>query len=390
MRLVAIPDDEFEAKLQTYKPPTLSDLPKIGTKKKPVPKPKDEEPASEDDDGFVDPWSDMTGRSWPTSAPGSSWRPSAAAVLRGQEPAQPALRGRPGPGQADLPLLASPNWTTRCGGQRRGSKATPSATSGSSSARSSRRSGARTYLRAEGPSRPWERRLARPGHLLLAGPGAAPHATGCPRRGIGRLVQGSAQMLAEVALSVPRAFTVRAERISSFHPGTPACDLNGGTTICTDRIAPAEPAEARVDAFVARHFSLRGTLALHRGALGLDLLRAPLNVVLAPVFVLTRLAAFLARLVRLRRVAAWLGSRRILLPTRVASRVEALVRDELLTPGAVADPCRRPPCNRLRGHPLSCGRDHHQVRRLLKELSLVLVVSAVGSGLILAMAIGMS
>ncbi|MGH7085219.1 MAG: DUF6635 family protein, partial [Acetobacteraceae bacterium] len=36
----------------------------------------------------------------------------------------------------------------------------------------------------------------------------------------------------------------------------------------------------RVAAFVDRHFSLSGSLAMHRQALGLDLLRAPANLVL--------------------------------------------------------------------------------------------------------------
>ena len=37
----------------------------------------------------------------------------------------------------------------------------------------------------------------------------------------------------------------------------------------------------RVDAFVDRHFTLVGSLALHRRAIGWDLLRAPANLFLA-------------------------------------------------------------------------------------------------------------
>ena len=38
---------------------------------------------------------------------------------------------------------------------------------------------------------------------------------------------------------------------------------------------------ARVSPFVRAHFSLPGTLALHRAALGWDILKAPLNLTLA-------------------------------------------------------------------------------------------------------------
>ena len=46
----------------------------------------------------------------------------------------------------------------------------------------------------------------------------------------------------------------------------------------TDRYIAAR--HERVAAFVDRHFSLLGSLRLHRQALGFDLVRAPANVVL--------------------------------------------------------------------------------------------------------------
>lgn len=96
---------------------------------------------------------------------------------------------------------------------------------------------------------------------------------------------------------------------------------------------------AQVDGFVARHFSLRGTLRLHRAALGWDLLRAPLNILLALPFVAVRLLALVARGLRLRRVADWLAARRILLPTAVGQQVERLIATDLLglpVPGQAA------------------------------------------------------
>ncbi len=86
----------------------------------------------------------------------------------------------------------------------------------------------------------------------------------------------------------------------------------------------------RVDDFVRRHFRWPGTLHLHRAALGGDVLRAPVNVVLSPVLALTRASGWLARRLGFQGVAVWLASRRILLGTAVGRQVEALVFADLL------------------------------------------------------------
>ena len=91
-----------------------------------------------------------------------------------------------------------------------------------------------------------------------------------------------------------------------------------------------EKVHAQVDSFVARHFGWRGTLRLHQHALGLDILRAPVNVVLSPVLLLTRLLAAVCAVLRMRAAARWLRGRRIVLRTQVAVRVEAAVATELL------------------------------------------------------------
>jgi hypothetical protein len=87
---------------------------------------------------------------------------------------------------------------------------------------------------------------------------------------------------------------------------------------------------AMVDGFVEHHFIWPGTLRLHSAAFGWDVLRAPINVILSPVLVLTRIAAFLCRRIKLRVVANWLAVRRILLPTSVSRRVEVLIATDLL------------------------------------------------------------
>lgn len=93
-------------------------------------------------------------------------------------------------------------------------------------------------------------------------------------------------------------------------------------------LQPADPGpmtrrESAVRRFVRARYGLRGTLALHRQALGMDLLRAPLNVALAPVFLLVRLLVPVLRRLRLPGVADWLSRRRIFLKSDMAARIEA-------------------------------------------------------------------
>lgn len=86
----------------------------------------------------------------------------------------------------------------------------------------------------------------------------------------------------------------------------------------------------KVDAFVRLHFLWPGCLRLHRAALGGDILRAPVNVLLSPVLLLVRLSGWLCRKAGLRRAGDWLGRCRLLLRTAVAARLEAAIRAELL------------------------------------------------------------
>jgi hypothetical protein len=86
---------------------------------------------------------------------------------------------------------------------------------------------------------------------------------------------------------------------------------------------------ARVVPFVDRHFSLRGTLRLHRAALGWDVLKAPVNLTLAAPQVGMRLGAALAHRVGAHRVAKGLR-RSILLETEVAREIQWLIHMDLL------------------------------------------------------------
>ncbi len=82
--------------------------------------------------------------------------------------------------------------------------------------------------------------------------------------------------------------------------------------------------------FVSKHFTWPGTLYLHSAAFGWDILRAPLNVLLSPILVLTRIVAYACRRADLVCAADWLMRRRILLRTSVARRVEILIAKDLL------------------------------------------------------------
>lgn len=80
--------------------------------------------------------------------------------------------------------------------------------------------------------------------------------------------------------------------------------------------------DAAVRQFVCARYGLRGTLALHREAIGLDLLRAPLNVALSPLFLLVRLLARLLNALGAKRAGAWLARRQIFLKSNVARQIE--------------------------------------------------------------------
>lgn len=86
----------------------------------------------------------------------------------------------------------------------------------------------------------------------------------------------------------------------------------------------------RVRDFVDRHFSLQGTLALHRKAIGWDIARAPLNLWMAVPQAGLMLAAAAARRAGAAKVAERLSSRQLLLRTAVADELSWLLETELL------------------------------------------------------------
>jgi hypothetical protein len=85
-----------------------------------------------------------------------------------------------------------------------------------------------------------------------------------------------------------------------------------------------------VPGFIDRHFSLRGSLAVHRAAIGLDMLRAPANLLLAGPNVGMKALGLLAEQLGHHRLAMRIDGRSLLLRTAVSRRVEWLVVTELL------------------------------------------------------------
>jgi hypothetical protein len=130
---------------------------------------------------------------------------------------------------------------------------------------------------------------------------------------------------------------------------------------------------AMVHAFVRRHFTWPGTVRVHRASLGLDLLRAPINVALAPVFLLFRLTALVLTVARLERAGRWLASRRILLRSDASRAIERAVIDELLRH-------RSPPGDDNTAASERMVEDYVGIRNAVAEI--VTTVLVLGTGLI--------
>lgn len=86
----------------------------------------------------------------------------------------------------------------------------------------------------------------------------------------------------------------------------------------------------RIPGFVARNFSLRGAAALHRRAMGWDMLRVPANVALALPNLARHAAASGAERLGWRDVAARLRRVRMSFPSEVGREIEWRIFDELL------------------------------------------------------------
>ncbi len=113
--------------------------------------------------------------------------------------------------------------------------------------------------------------------------------------------------------------------------GNQPMDLVAVETIVEEAIVRYFAARrARVPEFVERHFSVRGSLKLHRQALGLDILRAPVNVAMVLPKVITLLGAFGLRKVGASELADRLSGFELFLETDVGRELVWLINTELL------------------------------------------------------------
>lgn len=131
--------------------------------------------------------------------------------------------------------------------------------------------------------------------------------------------------------------------------------------------------EFELDRFLARRYGLRGTLRLHREALGWDLLRAPLNVALSPVFLLVRIMGKLMSLLGAKRLAGWLARRQVFLTSDVARRIEADL-DDLMGQLAARGVGPKAPPETMR----KAIRAHAETRNAVAEITTSLVVLVAG------------
>ena len=86
----------------------------------------------------------------------------------------------------------------------------------------------------------------------------------------------------------------------------------------------------RIKAFVDANYSLRGSLRLHRAAVGWDIARAPLNLTMAAPQVGLLVAAQAARKLGARRLAAQIGSKRLTVETAVGQELAWRLHTNLL------------------------------------------------------------
>lgn len=134
--------------------------------------------------------------------------------------------------------------------------------------------------------------------------------------------------------------------------------------------AYAAECRARIPGFAARHFDLTGSLRLHREALGLDLLRAPFNVLLVGPALFLRLGGALLRWIGLERLGGWLARRDLFVETRLARRVADLILDELLEMGERSEAWR--------GRARHLIADYVAARHAVAEFAACLVLLTLG------------
>ena len=88
--------------------------------------------------------------------------------------------------------------------------------------------------------------------------------------------------------------------------------------------------ERRIGEFVRRHYSFRGALKIHSHALGLDIVRVPVNIIWSVVNIFLALLGLVAGLVRLKKLQNWIKKIPPGLETDMDRQISWLIVTELL------------------------------------------------------------
>lgn len=122
-----------------------------------------------------------------------------------------------------------------------------------------------------------------------------------------------------------------AEEESEPNTGFVRLDEEDARQIFADAVARyVDGARSRVPDFIDRHFTASGSLRVHRKAVGWDLARAPVNLMLAVPQLALLVTGEAAARTPWRDRAAPLRDRRILLTTDVAREIDWLIHTDLL------------------------------------------------------------
>jgi len=91
-----------------------------------------------------------------------------------------------------------------------------------------------------------------------------------------------------------------------------------------------EQRRAMVDDFVIKHYSLKGAAKLHRHALGWDLVKVPINIILSVFNILMALVSFIADLVLPKSISNKIRKVPFVVKTKMDKELEQLIIHELL------------------------------------------------------------
>ena len=119
--------------------------------------------------------------------------------------------------------------------------------------------------------------------------------------------------------------------INSLQETTVRAAINGASNAYFDAC------RSRVDAFVAQHFRYPGAWSTNKSALGWDLLRAPVNLFWAPIYLLILFFAWLAQRLGFHTLAAGLRRAPAGLDTSVQTHIADLIYRDLLRRGTGPD-----------------------------------------------------